>query len=320
MSKVFISYVREDTVFVDFLVSILERNGVEVWLDRNDLAPGLRWKDAIRTAISSGTFFVSVHSKHRESKSVSYVHEELVLAIEELRKRSSSTAWFIPVVIDDCKIEDRAIGGGETLNSLQYCDLRKWPEGIRRLLNALGVESPIVDSGVPLADGLPSVVSILGGFIRYDDLPGAPPLMQGIEFRVADGWCQREEDGSILAYIETVAPLRPLQEINRMLGLSGFHAKSDVEKLSRDAGYPTKFSYSQEYIFLAGTDVPDLTGVGMTKFPIDFPVETFFDAYGYVDGERFLGDFEARIVSKLKYLPINQVQRGKFEVLYRVND
>ena len=60
--RVSISYVREDSEQVQKLQSELNWHGIPTWLDRNDLAPGERWKDSIREAIHSGNFFLSCFS------------------------------------------------------------------------------------------------------------------------------------------------------------------------------------------------------------------------------------------------------------------
>lgn len=52
---VFISYVRENSEEVQRLCDELSKRGVKVWLDRNDIPGGARWKQAIRRAISTGT-------------------------------------------------------------------------------------------------------------------------------------------------------------------------------------------------------------------------------------------------------------------------
>jgi hypothetical protein len=57
MPHVFISYVRENRDVVDRLARELKSRGVTVWLDRNDIEPGARWRDAIKNAISGGKFF-----------------------------------------------------------------------------------------------------------------------------------------------------------------------------------------------------------------------------------------------------------------------
>ena len=65
---VFISYVRENQKQVDRLCQDLERHGINVWLDRKNIKPGARWKDAIREAIRHGDFFIACFSNEYTSK------------------------------------------------------------------------------------------------------------------------------------------------------------------------------------------------------------------------------------------------------------
>src|SRR3954471_16469863 len=96
---IFISYVREDAAIVDALASDLEARGVKVWLDRKSLAPGERWRDAIRHAIQNGDLFVACFSRAFSHRDRSHMHEELTLAIEELRLRPTARTWFIPTLL-----------------------------------------------------------------------------------------------------------------------------------------------------------------------------------------------------------------------------
>ncbi len=68
---VFISYVRENQKQVDRLCHDLESHGVNVWLDRNDIKPGVRRKNAIREAIRQGDFFIACFSDEYTSVSKS---------------------------------------------------------------------------------------------------------------------------------------------------------------------------------------------------------------------------------------------------------
>ena len=63
MQHVFISYVSENIETVDKLCETLKSHGIKVWLDRNDIDPGSRWKQAIRKAIREGAFFIACFSK-----------------------------------------------------------------------------------------------------------------------------------------------------------------------------------------------------------------------------------------------------------------
>ena len=135
MPNVFISYVRENSEAVERLAQALKTHGIKVWLDKNDIMPGQRWKNAIRTAISQGDFFIACFSTESVSRSRTYMNKELALAIEELSLRPANRAWFIPVLLSKCDIPDRAIGGGENLSDIQ-CELlyENWDEGIKRIV------------------------------------------------------------------------------------------------------------------------------------------------------------------------------------------
>ena len=143
MNKVFISYVKENTEIVDRLYQELKSYGIQVWLDRKDLAPGLRWKREIRRAIQQGAFFIACFSKEYDVRDRTYMNEELTIAIEELRQRPVDQAWFIPIKLNECEIPDRDIGGGETLRDLQYVNLYDdWDGNLQRILKIVQPESP----------------------------------------------------------------------------------------------------------------------------------------------------------------------------------
>ncbi len=142
MSGAFISYVSENSAIVTRLADVLMAFDVQVWLDRDQLPPGARWKTAIRQAISDGDFFIACFSAEYQERSKSYMNEELVIAIDELRQRSTGQAWFIPVLLTECDIPDRDIGAGETLRSLQWVSLNAdWEGGIERVLSVVAPKS-----------------------------------------------------------------------------------------------------------------------------------------------------------------------------------
>ena len=134
MSHVFISYVRDNADIVSHLCKELHAKGIETWLDREQLSPGVRWQDAIREAIDSGAFFLACFSQEYSNRPRTYMNEELTLAIDELRKRPTSQSWFIPVLLNDCEIPDRSIGAGETLRAIQAVNLHAhWEKGIAQI-------------------------------------------------------------------------------------------------------------------------------------------------------------------------------------------
>jgi hypothetical protein len=138
MAHVFISYVRDNAADVDRLCAALIASGAKVWLDRNDISPGARWRDAIRDAIRSGDYFIACFSSEYQGRDKTYMNEELTLAIEELRQFPTDRAWFIPVLLSECDVPSRAIGAGETLLDINWVPLyADWEGGIRRILSVI---------------------------------------------------------------------------------------------------------------------------------------------------------------------------------------
>jgi hypothetical protein len=157
MSHVFISYVRENEQDVERLCDELRQRGIEPWRDREQIQPGQRWRQAIRHAIEDGAFFLACFSTEYTTRDSTYMNEELTLAIDELRQRPTDRAWFIPVLLSNCSLPDRDIGGGETLRDLQWVALWEgWQEGIRRIVSTVK-DSVREKPSVPLLSRLPAL-------------------------------------------------------------------------------------------------------------------------------------------------------------------
>jgi hypothetical protein len=77
MSHAFISYVQEDKDQVERLCEELRSHGFEVWLDREQLLPGERWRSAIRRAIREGAFFVACFSEAYASRNRTHIMRKL---------------------------------------------------------------------------------------------------------------------------------------------------------------------------------------------------------------------------------------------------
>lgn len=135
---VFISYVRENHREVDRLAKALKRNGIRVWLDRDSIQPGARWKTAVRKAITDGAFFIACFSSEYANRGRSYMNEELEIAVDEIRQRARDRAFFIPVKISATEIPAIEISNRETLSDLQWVDLTEgWGKGIKSILSVM---------------------------------------------------------------------------------------------------------------------------------------------------------------------------------------
>jgi TIR domain-containing protein len=138
MPSAFVSYVRENRKAVDRLCAALRGGGIQVWLDRSEILPGVDWKVAIRQAIQSGDYFIACFSQQYGRRKKTYMNTELSLAIEELSQTKAERPWFIPVLLSNCEVPDLSIGGTRTLRDLQSVKLfRNWSVGTNAIISAI---------------------------------------------------------------------------------------------------------------------------------------------------------------------------------------
>lgn len=121
---VFISYVCEDSDQVDGLCAVLEAAQIPYWRDRKDLGPGDAWRAKIRAAIRDGSLvFLACFSDNSRAKDMSYMNEELTLAVDEFRRMPPGRVWLIPVRFDAGDVPDWDLGAGRVLSDLNYSDM-----------------------------------------------------------------------------------------------------------------------------------------------------------------------------------------------------
>lgn len=139
----FFSYSRRNKDTVTMVAQALQSNGIETWIDWEDIAPSVNWRQEIRQGIASSDIFLTFVSKDSLDSEICY--DEFQYA-RELGKR------IIPVLIGDVTIG--SIGDTSALperwsylSELQPVDMRPNVEiqlGLGRLLNALAVDSAYI--------------------------------------------------------------------------------------------------------------------------------------------------------------------------------
>lgn len=185
MKTVFISYVSENRPIAIQIADVLRANGIDVWIDRDKLKAGQSWLDEIRKAISSGSYFIPVFSKEWNDREYSVANDELLIAVEELRRRPYNQLWIIPVKANKCEIPEIPVGASRTLNSIHHIDFSAvtLSQGYQALLEGLDIDSPVVpaleseDAGWPArlrivrndkyVDNVP-IVYLVDGLSRFD--------------------------------------------------------------------------------------------------------------------------------------------------------
>lgn len=124
---VFISYSRYDTPFVDRLAVDLRLRGIEIWIDRENIAPGKNWQEAIEDSVKKASTLIFVLSSN-SLKSQWMIHE--------LKAYGEKNKKIIPVAIEDVDVSTLP----QFISQIQWADFRQsYDKGLKYLLEALGV-------------------------------------------------------------------------------------------------------------------------------------------------------------------------------------
>jgi hypothetical protein len=137
MDKIFVSYSRGDSAFVDGLVRDLEERGHPLWVDREDLSVGDSWQARISGAIRECRAFLLILSP--ASAQSSHVITEVSLA-DQYRRPIIPILYKKPVIPPGMELY---------LAGLQYIDLSvvSHEELLTRLDRALSKPAP--PPGIP---------------------------------------------------------------------------------------------------------------------------------------------------------------------------
>ena len=113
MEEVFVSYSHQDEEFVSRLALDLEKRGAQVWIDREDLHAGEKWKESITQGVRACKAFVLVVSP--EWLKSEWGQREFRLAVESDRP-------VIPLLYRKADIPRKV---ADTLSSYQYINFRQ---------------------------------------------------------------------------------------------------------------------------------------------------------------------------------------------------
>jgi hypothetical protein len=126
--KTFLCHSHGDRVAVHALSSRLKKDGVDVWLDKENLEPGQNWEHEIRKAILKSDVVITCLSKGF-NKQKGYRHEELKIALEKANLIPDDEVFLIPVRLEECDIPD-------SLRHLHCVDLFE-TDGYKKLIHSL---------------------------------------------------------------------------------------------------------------------------------------------------------------------------------------
>lgn len=128
--KVFLCHGREDKPQVRELYSKLRKDGVEPWLDEQDLLVGQDWDLEIKKAVRATHAIIVCLSKTSVNKE-GYFQKEIKLALDVADEKPEGTIYILPIRLEECDVPMRL----SKLHYIDYFEKKGYEKVIRALRN-----------------------------------------------------------------------------------------------------------------------------------------------------------------------------------------
>jgi hypothetical protein len=187
------------------------------------------------------------------------------------------------------------------------------------LRNLLGPEAILRDHptqeleiGEPIGPWLRSIVRITNGSITYESNTMGIPAFNGLIMSITEGSVERNANGKLEAYLETLVPFQSLQKLNQKLGLHVIQVTSEDSTVSNNLERPTTFSGETQHVLPQGEMALDLNTWREVSLPCNMSVSTKTVATGVLSDHVFSGRFQALL--NYMSLGLNIGMEGAFRV------
>lgn len=137
--RVYLAHASTDKPAVRRLYQRLKSDGINVWLDEENLLPGQDWNYEILKAVQNSDVVIVCLSRNSVNKE-GYIQKEVRLVLDVLDEKPEGTIFLIPARLEECEVPRR-------LRNYQWVDLFL-PDSYTKLRRALQVRSERVGASI----------------------------------------------------------------------------------------------------------------------------------------------------------------------------
>ena len=129
LRRVFIIYSHNDIKVAKEIAELLRENGLEPWLDAENITAGQIWVEEVTNALTESAMAIVLLSKN--STQSGFASAELKLAIQSLESNDKTSSPLIPIKLDETEIPS-------SIAHIQYVDYKR-PDAKEFLVKSLAV-------------------------------------------------------------------------------------------------------------------------------------------------------------------------------------
>jgi uncharacterized protein YegL len=160
--RVFLCHASGDKPAVRLLYGKLKSEGIEPWLDEEDLIPGQDWQLEIPKAVRAADAVIVCLSKASVNKR-GYIQKEIAYALDAASEQPEGNIFLIPLKLEECEVPDR-IRRWHWVNYYEVHGHNRLLRALSLLAEGIGANSPVsgfkesLSSASPLLDDIQSIL------------------------------------------------------------------------------------------------------------------------------------------------------------------
>jgi len=166
--------------------------------------------------------------------------------------------------------------------------------------------------GVPLGPGLGSVAQVASGLVRYFAPHTTGVVHPHLQTIVMGGTVERDEEGLIVAHLDTQAPLPGMQAINERIGFKGIDLRSNRSVLPLTHDEPLEFRGRTTFTIPEGETLLLPGHAHAIILAVDLNCEWEIVGIGVLDAGRFQGTWSGTITMNAGAVPATPLSGSFF--------
>ena len=148
--KMFLCHSSSDKAAVRALYKRLQNDGLDPWLDEENLLPGQDWEREIEKAVREADVVLACLSREAVSKK-GFVQKEIKFALDVVDLQPEGTIYLIPAKLEECDVPER-LSEWQWVNLFEETGYEKLlralqPDMPQELRNSLGMEFVLIPAG-----------------------------------------------------------------------------------------------------------------------------------------------------------------------------
>ena len=296
-----VSFILEDKNIADFIVLILEANGVGARAKQYDIQSKTLLQELTPSSYDVDNYLILIIGDNWINPNTDDNINEVIFMVSESIKNHEKIVLFLFSGSLENILMSNHLDAVANLPYGKIIDVKKLGvnKSLDTMLSTLGCADGILDPLKPLTSDLPSNSRVKRGNIHLRELfisvetqnPEVLKRFSGLIIDIERGWVTRRLDDTVLVYLEIVSTNSELNNILDVLKIRRLHIHSIDKDIISDPEGNTTSSFETKFDLLPGAQIWNPATGQIEILPVGAIAEVEYYSAGKIKNRRYSGEF-----------------------------